>query len=72
MNCPECGHLTRGHFHDGTKFQCWERMSHDNNDFCGCQHGSPLEWQLEKDKKRLAKEQAIVDDLTRRLAKPTP
>lgn len=26
---------------DPNGFHCTERMSHDNNDFCGCTHGSP-------------------------------
>jgi hypothetical protein len=69
--CPVCGHPTRYHSynHDRMEWQCWERMSEDhNNDFCGCQHGAPLEWELEKAKKRLAKEQTTVDELTKKIA----
>lgn len=43
MNCPHCGHPTTDHYMepDIKRFQCWERMSYDNNDFCGCTHGAP-------------------------------
>lgn len=39
--CPECDHYVAIHFEDSNikKFQCWERNSIENNDFCGCQHG---------------------------------
>lgn len=32
------------HDEDGrgrTWFKCWERLSNENNDFCGCTHGRP-------------------------------
>lgn len=32
-------------YHDESgrgRHQCWERMSYDNNDFCGCSHGAPV------------------------------
>jgi hypothetical protein len=31
----------------GHGFKCWERMSYDNNDFCGCRHGAPPPLTLE-------------------------
>jgi hypothetical protein len=47
--CPKCGHNIGGHREHkddsgerfGSSFWCDERMSYDNNDFCGCTHGSP-------------------------------
>lgn len=44
--CPECGHFTRLHHDEGGRgpqwFRCWERLSHENNDFCGCMRGAPV------------------------------
>lgn len=40
--CPKCNHPL--HLHndtDGNIFQCYERNSIENNDFCGCQYGKP-------------------------------
>lgn len=43
-NCPKCGHPLWEHYEEkGHGFKCWERMSYDNNDFCGCRHGAPLQ-----------------------------
>lgn len=47
--CPECNHplaYHRDHEGDsgaryGSSHWCDERMSYDNNDFCGCTHGAP-------------------------------
>lgn len=40
--CPDCGHPLWEHREEkGHGFKCWERMSYDNNDFCGCRHGAP-------------------------------
>lgn len=41
--CSKCGHATCGHYieNDIKLYQCWERLSHDNNDFCGCTHNAP-------------------------------
>lgn len=41
--CPKCGHVMWEHYTESTNhpYKCWERMSHDNNDFCGCRHGEP-------------------------------
>ena len=42
-NCPHCGHPNWEHYKEGKRyrFMCHERMSYDNNDFCGCSHGAP-------------------------------
>lgn len=43
--CPECGHSMRHHcvntnvMREAT-YCCDERLSRDNNDFCGCTHGN--------------------------------
>lgn len=44
--CPHCRHpLWEHRFSYPEKerrgFKCFERMSYDNNDFCGCTHGAP-------------------------------
>ena len=40
--CPRCGHPLWEHREEkGHGFKCWERLSHENNDFCGCTHGAP-------------------------------
>ena len=39
--CPKCHHPMWKHRKDYHGFQCYERMSYDNNDFCGCAHGAP-------------------------------
>lgn len=38
--CSKCGHDAYDHYTgDNTKkYKCWERLSQDNNDFCGCEH----------------------------------
>lgn len=48
MICPKCKHYNSVHNDDGGrgKFQCYERNSAENNDFCGCEHGSPIQNQL--------------------------
>jgi len=41
-SCPECSHPLHEHYAEpGHGFRCWERMSYENNDFCGCTHGAP-------------------------------
>lgn len=43
--CPKCGHYVSEHYTDNPDrpelFKCYERLSRDNNDFCGCTHGAP-------------------------------
>lgn len=47
MDCPHCRHDMRGHHTDDTgRYQCYHRMSRDNNDFCGCTHNMPDERRL--------------------------
>lgn len=42
-SCPKCGHVMWEHYTESERhpYQCWERMSLENNDFCGCRHGMP-------------------------------
>lgn len=41
--CHKCGHPMWEHHTEFSdkRYGCWERLSLDNNDFCGCQHGAP-------------------------------
>jgi len=41
--CPKCRHPLGDHNAEspGSRYQCYERMSNDNNDFCGCEYGKP-------------------------------
>lgn len=46
--CPKCKHYCYLHNKDGSNvFQCWERLSFENNDFCGCRCGEPGQISLE-------------------------
>lgn len=40
--CVKCNHFINYHYAENGKdnFQCWERLSMDNNDFCGCTVGA--------------------------------
>lgn len=45
LQCPKCNHLMTDHNdNDGHfRYQCYERLSNENNDFCGCVHGKPAQ-----------------------------
>lgn len=56
LKCPECAHpMWEHHYVKGHGWKCWERMSRDNNDFCGCRHCMPDKHRLEELKKKLQK-----------------
>ena len=60
------------HYEKGHGWQCWERMSYDNNHFCGCSHDMPDIYMLEFLKQKLSELKLKIKKLQQKMRPKKP